>query len=195
MTHNRFTAALCAGVAAGLLAGIAPAALAETPPTITRAEKLSGSVLVKDVDLASRKVTLTSSSGEDVTFDVPEEYHNLDRLKAGDRITGTYVRETEIKVSKRNARTPEDAATLVAARAEKGEQPAALVANKIVVTGALVGIDMATHTLQLVSPQGGEVVTVPVTRPDGQEAMSKLKVGDRITATITEGLVLAAVSP
>ena len=46
----------------------------------------------------------------------------------------------------------------------------------------------------LLTALGGEVHTVEITRADGRKAMSRLKVGDKITAYVTESL-LVAVSP
>jgi hypothetical protein len=91
-----------------------------------------------------------------------------------------------------NTPLPPDAETTIAARAAKGELPAGVVANHVVVTGAVVGVDKAGHTLKLVSPQGGEVHTVTVKSPDGLKALDKVKVGDTITAYLTESLLMAA---
>jgi len=165
---------------------------AQGMPAISRSERQTATATVKSIDKATRHVTLTSASGEDFSLKAPDDVRNLDKLKVGDTITATYVRETEFVISEPNAPLPEDTETVVSARAAKGELPAAAVANHIVVTGAVLAIDMDKHTLKLGSPQGGEVHTVAVTRPDGQAAMAKLKVGDKITAYVTEGLLIAA---
>ena len=47
---------------------------------------------------------------------------------------------------------------------------------------------------RIVNPKGGEVHKVEITREDGKKAMSRLKVGDKITAYVTESL-LVSVSP
>jgi Cu/Ag efflux protein CusF len=161
-------------------------------PAISRSERETATATVKSIDKATRHLTLTSASGEDFSLKVPDEVQNFDQLKVGDTISATYVRETEIVISAPNAPLPEDTQTVVEARAAKGELPAAAVANHIEVTGAVLGIDMGRHTLRIGSPQGGEVHTVSVVRPDGRAAMAKLKVGDKITVYVTEALLVAA---
>ena len=63
--------------------------------------------------------------------------------------------------------------------------------TKIVVTGTVVGVDPVAHTLQLVNPTGGMVRTVNVVTPEGQKSMGLVKVGDTITAIITEAVAIA----
>ena len=50
------------------------------------------------------------------------------------------------------------------------------------------------HTISLVNPKGGEVRTLNVKDPEYQQMMSMIKVGDTITAVISEALI-AAVEP
>ena len=56
---------------------------------------------------------------------------------------------------------------------------------------AVLGIDMQAHTLRVVSPQGGEVHTFAVTSPEGRRLMAQLKPGDKITAYVTESMLIA----
>ena len=109
-------------------------------------------------------------------------------------INATYKLESEFVISSPNTPLPADTQTVVAARAAKGELPAAVVANHIVVTGAVLSIDKVKHTLKLVDPKGGQVHTIVVSNKDRQQAMQQIKVGDTITAYVTESL-LVAVAP
>ena len=65
-----------------------------------------------------------------------------------------------------------------------------MVANKVVVTGTVLAIDAANHTLKLASPEGGAVHTVTVKTTEGRKAMAQMRVGDTITAYLTESLLL-----
>ncbi|MGH6966154.1 MAG: hypothetical protein ACREE0_16850 [Phenylobacterium sp.] len=183
--------------AAGLLIALglaaAPASvLAQQKASVTRTETVSGKVTIKSIDQATRRVVVTNSDGENTSMKVPPEVHNLDQLKVGDTINATYTLDAEIVLSAPNSKLPPDTETLIAARAAKGELPAGAVANHIVVTGAIVGVDKAKRTLKLVSPGGGEVHTVKVTSADGVKALDKVKVGDTITVYLTESLLMAA---
>jgi hypothetical protein len=182
--------------AAGLLAGaaLAGAAVAQTSHGVSRAETVSESVTVQSVDTATRHLVVKRPSGELVSLKVPAEARNLGRLKPGDSITTSYYREVEIALLPPGKAPPQDAATVVTGRAQEGQMPAGLVASRIVVTGAVVGLDHKTHVLKIVSPSGGEVHEFTVVDPQGLKMMSKLKVGDKITAYVDEALLISAKS-
>lgn len=183
-----------AAVAATILISMAPeAAFAQNAKAdIGRVESMTGTVTIKSIDPATRRLVVLNDAGEAISMTAPEEIRNFDQLRVGDKITATYTLKTEFVLSAPNAPLPPDTQTLVAARAGKGERPSGTVANQIVVTGAVVGIDAANHRLKIVSPQGGEVHDVKVTSADGLKAFYKVKVGDRITAYVSESLMLAA---
>jgi hypothetical protein len=186
-----------AAAAAGLLIALgfaaAPAAvLAQGQVAVSRSESVSDKLTIKSIDPATRHVIVTNSAGENTAMKVPLEVQNFGQLKPGDTINATYTMEAELVLSPPNTKLPPDTDTRLAARAAKGELPAGAVASHIVVTGAVVGIDKEKHTLKIVSPQGGEVHAVKVATPEGVKAMQKIKVGDTITAYLTESLLLTA---
>ena len=146
---------------------------------------------MKSVDRATRHVVVTDDKGESFSIKAPPEARNFDNLKPGDSVTASYTLETEYVLSAPNTDLPPDAIASVEARTAKGERPGGLVANRIVVTGAVVAIDLPKHTFKLVSPQGGAVHTVTVQTLEGSRAMAKMKVGDTVTAYITESLLLS----
>jgi hypothetical protein len=179
-------------IALGLGALPSAAAAQDTIASIGNVDSATATVKVKSIDRANRRMIVTDDTGENFSLKVPPEVQNFDQLKEGDTIKARYTVKTEYVLSAPNAPLPPDSETLVAARAAKGEVPAGVVANHVVVTGAVVGIDKAKHTLKLVSPQGGEVHTIAVKSADGLKAMDKVKVGDKITAYVTESLMIAA---
>lgn len=183
-----------AAVAAILLISTAPeAAFAQNAKAdIGTVESMTGAVTIKSIDPATRRIVVLNDAGEAISMTAPDEIRNFDQLRVGDKITATYTLKTEFVLSAPNAPLPPDTQTVVAARAGKGERPSGAVANQIVVTGAVVGIDAANHRLKIVSPQGGEVHDVKVTSADGLKAFDKVKVGDKITAYVSESLMLAA---
>lgn len=186
-------AAATAGLLIALGFAAAPASvLAQEKATVSRSETVTGKVTIKSIDQATRHMVVTNSAGENTSMKIPPEVRNLDQLKAGDTIEATYTLEAEFVLSPPNTKLPADTDTTIAARAAKGELPAGAVANHIVVTGAVVDIDKAKRTLKIVSPQGGEVHTVKVTSANGVKALDKVKVGDTITAYLTESLLMAA---
>jgi hypothetical protein len=72
--------------------------------------------------------------------------------------------------------------------------PAGGLDAKVVVTSTVVGVDLTGHKLEVIDPSGGQVRTVDVVTPEGQQSMKMVKVGDSITGVAT--LVVAiAVQP
>ena len=163
-----------------------------TPTSLSNVRQVSEKVTVVSVDPATRHLVVRKSSGETASLKVPAEVRNFENLKPGDTISATYTLETEYALSPPNKPLPKDAQTVVADRAARGELPAGAIANHLVVTGAVLGVDMQDHTLRVVSPQGGEVHTVAVQSPEGRRLMAQLKPGDKITAYVTESMLIAA---
>lgn len=184
-----------AGAILATLAAIglaAPSAVLAAPGvTLENRQQASERVTVVSVDPATRHLVVRKDSGETASFKVPAEVRNFENLKPGDVITATYYLETEFVLSPPNKPLPEDTDTVLAARAQQGELPAALIASHMVVTGAVIGVDAKAHTLKVVSPQGGQVHTIAVSSPEGRRLMGQLKPGDTITAYVTEGLLIS----
>ncbi|MBV8681581.1 MAG: hypothetical protein JO111_01810 [Caulobacteraceae bacterium] len=189
----RLVCAAAAALAAVSLASASMAVTAQADPLagLGSLQKTTATLTVKSVDTATRHLVVTDTSGKDFSLKAPASVQNLDQLKPGDRIKATYALETEFALSPPNGKLPPNTQTVIAARAAKGDLPAGIVANHIVITGAIIGIDMTNHTLKVVNPKGGMVHTISVQRPEGRAAMAKLKVGDYVTAYITEGLLIS----
>jgi hypothetical protein len=187
--HRLRPAAILAAIAVASLA--AGAAHSQAPTSVSDVRQVSEKVTVVSVDQATRHLVVRKPSGDTTSLKVPAEVRNFDQLKPGDTISATYSLETEFALSPPNKPLPEDTQTVITARASRGELPAGVITNHLVVTGAVLGIDMAAHTLRVVSPQGGEVHTFAVTSPEGRRMMAQLKTGDKITAYVTESLLLA----
>jgi hypothetical protein len=183
--------ALALGVAASATASLAATAPSDPLAGVGSLSKVTVTATIVSIDPATRHVVV-KSRGQHFTLKAPAEMRNFDQLKPGQTISATYAVQTAFALSPPNGQLPPDTETTMQARAAKGELPAAVVANHIVVTAAILGIDQANHTLRVVSPQGGEVYTVDVKTAAGRAALPKLKVGDKVTAYITEGLLLAA---
>ena len=149
---------------------------------------------VKAVDMASRTVTLVGPQGEIKTLKVGPEVQNLAQLKAGDIVVARYRESVAYIIAPPGTKTPEDLLALAAVQAAPGEMPAAAAASKIVVTGLVVGVSPGAKTISIVNPDGGEVRTLNVKDPDYQSMLPEIKVGDTITAVISEA-VAAAVEP
>ena len=190
-TPGRRAARFAAAAAILALGAVPAAALAQGASTVGSSVKASTSVTVTAVDAVSRHLTVQGPDGKSFTLKVGPEVKRFSEVKPGDKIAATYYRETAYAISEPGKPLPKDTDTMLAARAAKGEAPAAIVANHIVVTGAVLEIDPQAAKLKVVSPKGGEVHDVDVVTPEGRQLMAKLKVGDKVTAYVTEALAIS----
>jgi Cu/Ag efflux protein CusF len=190
-----FTACLLLVVVA-VLPPFAPEARAQASSMFGagETEMIAIRATVKTVDMKTRTVTLVGPQGETKTLKVGDQVQNLAQVKPGDTVVARYYDSVAYVLSPPGAKVPEDTLAAAAARAVPGGLPAGGVAEKVVVTGLVVGVNPTAHTLSLVNPAGGEVRTIAVKDPQYQQMMSSIKVGDTITAYITEA-VIAAVEP
>jgi len=144
---------------------------------------------VSAVDVASRKITLTTPDGEQGTYIASPEIRNLDQLRVGDKVNATLKEQLTVLVGPKRELSASHAA--VVARAPKGAKPGAMVAEVFEVVGEVAAIDKATRTATLRFKDGQ---TAPVAiRPDVD--LSKYKVGDSVTIRVTQQLSLLAANP
>jgi hypothetical protein len=186
------TAAIALAAPCAALAQATTQNTMSTPTSLKNIRTTVEIVNIVSIDKATRHLVVRRTSGETASMKVPPSVQNFDQLKVGDNITATYQVETEFAMSPPNRPMPQDTDTLLAARARSGELPAGVVANRIVVTGAVLGIDTKANTVRVVNPQGGEVHTLDVTSPEGRKFLGQLKVGDKVTAYVTESLLISA---
>lgn len=140
------------------------------------------------IDPAKRQVTLTGRSRTPVTVTAGPAVR-LEMLKVGDVVDAQYYRSVAFLISEPGESVPEDSIRQTIARPV--EAPGGVGVQTMMISGLVVGIDLASHSLDLVSPQGGEVVTVTVTDPVRQAKLPSLKVGDTITAVVSEALAVS----
>jgi hypothetical protein len=88
-----------------------------------------------------------------------------------------------------NEKAPADEMTKVVARPEQGLGGVGVRQTRI--SGLVTGVDQAAHTLEVVNPSGGEEHTIFVTDPARIAAMKSVKVGDTITAIVSEALAVS----
>jgi hypothetical protein len=59
------------------------------------------------------------------------------------------------------------------------------------VSGTVIGIDLAAHSVEVFNPSGGGIYTIDVTDPSRIAMLGSLKVGDTVTAVISEALAVS----
>jgi hypothetical protein len=149
---------------------------------------------VTAIDQGTRMVTLVGPKGNSVTLKAGDEVRNLPQVKVGATVNVLCHASVTYVLSPRGTKTPDNSMTAAGARAAPGQMPAGGVDAKVVVTSTVVGVDLTGHKLELIDPSGGQVRTVDVVTPEGQQSMKMVKVGDSITG-VASLIVAVAVEP
>jgi hypothetical protein len=160
------------------------AAIANAVP---ESEELTAEATIKAIDPSTRTLSLARPSGETFTVTAGPTVR-LQLLKVGDRISVKFYRSVAFMLSTPSQKVPDN--VLSAAAARPVGAPGGLALTQIRVSGTVVSIDLATHSLQLVNPSGGRVYTFWVTNPKRQAQLPRLKVGDTLTAVVTDALAV-----
>lgn len=135
------------------------------------------------VHLPSRTVTLKTNDGRMVPLKVGPEVRNLPQVKKGDTVELDYFEAIEFEVRQP---TPEERELAgvgvdIAARAPKGDKPAALVAGERVDILTIESIDKKKELITLKGPEG--YVTVKAKYPQN---LKVLKIGDTVVVKTSE---------
>ena len=151
------------------------------------AEKLSATATVDKIDKKDREVTLSDAQGGKFKVTVPDEVKNFDNIKKGDKVTLDYYSSVALSLEKSDAKMSAGAEQMAAK--SPGELPGGMVAQKIDETVKVEKVDKAKNNVTVKLPDG-ERDTIHVTDSDLQADLGKIKKGDKIHATYTQGVAV-----
>jgi hypothetical protein len=146
---------------------------------------------IRFVNMKTRDVTLVGPEGGVFTVHAGDQVQNLARVRKGDSVVVHYTRSAVVVLGQPGQPVPPNTVTVSGGTAAPGQLPAAEASGRLVLTGTVVGVDLAAHTLQLVNPKGGRVVTLDVTDPERQQQLAHVNVGDSLTVVYTAALAIA----
>jgi hypothetical protein len=186
---------IVAAASALWMAPVQPAAAQRNPVltnVISESEAVTLQAKISAIDPATRAVTLVGANGSSVTV-TAGPLVRLELLKVGDTVNAKYYRSVAFVVSppqpSNSAPTANDSMTQLAA--QPATAPGGVGVRRTKISAAVVGINVAAQTLDLVNPSGGGVYTAHVTDPARAAKLGMLKVGDRITAVISEAFAVS----
>lgn len=194
MTSNRLMiAAAVAALALLPFAGPTPAQAASpkashAAPVVPLPAAATIQAKITAINTQTRDVTLTGANGESVTL-TAGHLVDLSRLKVGDTVNAKYYRSIAFFVAGPGVAAPENAIGVALARHVQAPGGDGLVLTRISAT--VVGIDLAAHSIDVVAPGGGGVHTFVVTVPSRIAMLRKLKIGDTVTAVVSESLAVS----
>src|SRR4051812_18812476 len=188
--------AVVLGCALGLAPLVAPRPAAAQNPVLTNvvpaSESMAMHAKITAINPGTRAVTLAGASGHQVTV-IAGPNVRLEMLKVGDTVNAQYYRSVAFMVTPpaggNAAPTSNDQINQVLARPV--EAPGGVGIRTTQVQGTVVGIDLADNTVDVVNPSGGGVYTLHVTDPARIPMLSSLKVGDTVTAVVSQVLAVS----
>jgi hypothetical protein len=183
-------AATLATAIGALPAALATPAAAQANPTIASIpEPMAETIHAKitAIDPKTRKVTLRGASGRTVTVTAGPVVR-LEMLQTGDTVDVQFYRSVAFELSKTMNVAPN--AALVAVD-QNATAPGGVGVALMRLSGTVVGIHPASNALDIVSPGGGGVYTVHVTDPSRIALLSQVKVGDTITAVVSDAMAVS----
>jgi hypothetical protein len=191
ITRKLAVAAVATGLAIFAGHSVKPA-MAQVSNIVPQSVAVFFQAQIKAIDPTTRQVTLVGPTGETETV-VAGPAVRLDLWKAGDTVNVKYYRSVAFVISTPGEEAPKSQITAAAAR--PAHAPGGVAVKQTVITATVVGIDLSNDTIELVAPSGGQVLTVAVTDPVRRAHLSMLKVGDKLTAVVSEALAVTMSPP
>ena len=144
------------------------------------------------INPSTREVTLQGRSGNSVTVTAGPVVR-LDMLKVGDTVNAQYYRSVafELSTPRGGDQAPRSNDAVVQVTEQQAQAPGGIGVRLTQIQGLVVGIDRASNSLDLVNPSGGGIYTIEVTDPARVAMLSQVKVGDVITAVVSQALAVS----
>lgn len=159
---------------------------------IPHSEEVTLQAKITAIDPATRAVTLKNAEGDKVTVIAGQDV-SLDTLKVGQTVNAQYYRSVAFVINppQGGMGVPVSDDQFMQATAQPVTAPGGVVVQVVKMTGTVVGIDLSSNSISVVNPSGGLVVTIDVTNPARAAMLSQLKVGDTISAVVSQELAVS----
>ncbi|MFI5370179.1 MAG: hypothetical protein ACHQ52_01385 [Candidatus Eisenbacteria bacterium] len=158
-------------------------------PYLQASQKISGEATVLAVNKSTRELTLRSADGDTTKIKCGPDIKNFAQIAKGDGVKVVYTESLMITVEPPGtAGTSTETST---AAAKPGEHPHGSVTQKTTVKASIAAIDKAAGTATLQMADG----TQHVVTPRNPANLDKVKVGDMVVITYTEGLAASVEKP
>jgi hypothetical protein len=152
-------------------------------------EKTTITAVVESVEQSTRTLTLRDQKGELRTMTVPQSVTKFPEIKVGDKLTATYYDNITLRMKPPGEK---DVDTLSAGVTPGGgRKPVGTVAAQQTITATIDAIDMNVPSISFKGPRGWSYTT----KVQDKEALSKVKVGEKVDITWTEALLVSFNEP
>jgi hypothetical protein len=154
----------------------------------------SADARITAVDAANRTVTVTYPDGAVRTHTVSPAVANFGATRIGDMVTIAFEDRMSFVLSDRKTPTPPNRDISAVATGSAGQSVGGVSASQVVGTWWVVGVNPAANTITLVNPASGPVRTYNVPTQAGRDQLSRVQVGDSLTAINTQ-LLAVSITP
>jgi hypothetical protein len=151
----------------------------------------SADVRITAVDANARTITVTYPDGAVRTHTVSPAVASFGAARVGDMVSVAFEDRLSFVLSDRKTPTPPNRDVSVVGTAASGQNLTGVSASQAVGTWWVVGVNPAANTITLVNPASGPVRTYNVTTQAGREQLSRVTVGDSLTAINSQVLVVS----
>jgi hypothetical protein len=183
----RTSALLAAFALSALSAGFVPGPSArETTETARKAETMTITARIENINKENRTVTLRDPDGHMVTVRVPETFERFSALRVGDTVTARYTEAMALAVGKPGEAAPEPSTEEYASRSD--EMPGGVMARRMSEQVTVMDIDHEEGILSVKMPDG----SLNTLQVGDKQKLEGLQPGDQINVTYTEALLLSA---
>jgi hypothetical protein len=170
--------AVLAGVSSGMTLAATPASGVVVDP-IMKAEEAVLRAKVVEIDLKTRSITLQADKNPPVSFHVPADVPNLDKVKVGDTVVLRYVSAMVASVTRGTAGG-------IREKVETRQGGTVNSRRSTEVIATILSIDTKHRKLTLRGPSRVVVVDVPK-----EVDIQSLKIGDEVRALIIEATAVS----
>jgi Cu/Ag efflux protein CusF len=194
---NRYSFVLPLFIAAtlSLPAAAQQPATPETPATPIEAgvmgDVITVTAKVEAVDLQNRTVQVVGPLGRKVTLKVDERVKNLPQVKVGDKVVVKYAESVALELTKGSSTLLKTETSTGPMAQAAGAKPGVSQVTRTTLDANVKKVDKK-KSLVLLQGADGHFVEVQVKDP---AVMKQIKVGDQVTATFTEAMVIDVVAP
>ena len=165
-----------------------PVAKAERSVTVESVRTAEAEVLA--VDMKTRHVVLKAQDGEEFTIVAGKEVKNLSHVKPGNMVVAKYYEGFAAEIVKPGDATPGVSAVSAQTQAKPGEKPQAFKGEMVTMTVKVVSLDLPNGVVVVRGPLGLLHAFQPQ-RPELQDYLKKLAVGDSVEVAFTQAIAIA----
>lgn len=170
-------------IAAAVLAATAHTAMAQVKTV--RSEMRTESGVVESIDTVTRVVTLKKPDGTYVAVVAGPDITRFAELKVGDKVNARYYETTVVRL-KRPGEAEVDSRSKSATPSEQA-MPGGTKAKQRTITATITAIDPSVPSVTFTGPNGWKYSS----KVQDTEALSKVKVGDKVDFVWTEAMMVS----